>query len=111
MTSSCSAGTKYAKQGTDRVLPVLLDIARDLDVLRQVHAVVSQRDLNATPDVSRAALVVNGIEGGDQVKSAPVGPAGRSREPGFKSQLSKASPDDLPRTEQRVDNRLALSNG
>jgi hypothetical protein len=52
------------------VLPVLLDIARDFDVLRQVDAVVSQRDLNAAPDVSRAALVVNGIEGGDEVKSA-----------------------------------------
>jgi hypothetical protein len=50
-----------------------LDIARDFDVLRQVDAVVSQRDLNAAQDVSRAALVVNGIEGVDEVKSARLG--------------------------------------
>jgi hypothetical protein len=30
------------KQGTERVLPIVLDIARGFDVLRQVGAVVSQ---------------------------------------------------------------------
>jgi hypothetical protein len=55
------------------VLPVVLDIARGFDGLRQVDAVVSQRDPNAAQDVSRAGLVVNGIEGGDEVKSARLG--------------------------------------
>ena len=58
------------KQGTERVLPIVLDIARGFDVLRQVDAVVSQRDPNAAQDVSGVGLVVNGIEGGDKVKSA-----------------------------------------
>jgi hypothetical protein len=44
-----------------------------INVLRQVDAVVSQRDPNAAPDVPRAGLVVNGIEGGDEVKSALLG--------------------------------------
>jgi hypothetical protein len=49
------------KQGTERVLPIVLDIARGFNVLRQVDAVVSQRDPNAAQDVPRA---------GDEVKSA-----------------------------------------
>jgi hypothetical protein len=52
------------------VLPIVLDIARGFNVLRQVDAVVSQRDPNAAQDVPRAGLVVNGIEGGDEVTSA-----------------------------------------
>jgi hypothetical protein len=55
------------------VLPIVLDIARGFNVLRQVDAVVSQRDPNAAQDVPRAGLVVNGIEGGDEVKSARLG--------------------------------------
>jgi len=47
---------------------LVLDITRGFDVLRQVDAVVSQRDPNAAQDVSRAGLVVNGIEGGDKSK-------------------------------------------
>jgi hypothetical protein len=50
-----------------------LDIARGFDVLGQVDAVVSQGDPNAAQDVSRAGLVVNGIEGGDEVKSGRLG--------------------------------------
>ena len=61
------------KQGTERVLPIVLDMARGFDVLRQVDAVFSQRDPNAAQDVPRAGLVVNGIEGGDEVKSAGLG--------------------------------------
>ena len=61
------------KQGTERVLPIVLDIARGFNILRQVDAVVSQRDPNAAQDVPRAGLVVNGIEGGDEVKSARLG--------------------------------------
>ena len=61
------------KQGTEWVLPIVLDIARGFDVLRQVDAVVSQRDPNAAQHVSGAGLVVNGIEGGDAVKSGRLG--------------------------------------
>ena len=61
------------KQGTNRVLPVVLDVARGFDVLRQVDSVLGQRDPNAAQDISRAGLVVNGIEGGDEVKSAWLG--------------------------------------
>ena len=35
------------KQGTNRVLPVVLDVARGFDVLRQVDSVVGQRNPNA----------------------------------------------------------------
>ena len=66
------------KQGTNRVLPVVLDIARSFDVLRQVDSVIGQRDPNAAQDVPRAGLVVNGIEGGDESQKCPVGPAGRT---------------------------------
>ena len=57
------------KQGTDRVLPVMLDVARGSDVLRRVDSIVGQQDPNAAQDISRAGLVVNGVEGGDEVKS------------------------------------------
>jgi hypothetical protein len=99
------------------VLLIGLDIARGFDVLRRVDAVVSQRDPNAAQDVSGVGLVVNGIEGGDKVKSARLGllvePAEvASNEARFLLPRSSASPqaNAMAASERSIPTNRLLGN-
>ena len=57
----------------DRVLAVELNMARALDVLRKVDAIGREREADAAQDGARVRLVMDGVEGGDEVESRSLG--------------------------------------
>jgi hypothetical protein len=55
------------------VLAVELNMARALDVLRKVDAVGREREADAAQDRPRVRLVMDSVEGGDEVESRLLG--------------------------------------
>src|SRR5918999_1687672 len=61
------------KKRADRMREVVVDVAGGPDVLHQVDAVALEGAMNALQDIERLGLIVNGIEGRDEVKSFGLG--------------------------------------
>jgi hypothetical protein len=47
---------------------ILVDVARSLDVLHQIHAVGLERLMNAFENAERSALIVDGVERRNEVE-------------------------------------------
>lgn len=60
------------EQRPGRMVAVLVDVARAVDVLRDVDASQGERTAHAGEDRARSRLVVDGMEGGDEVERFPL---------------------------------------
>ena len=60
-------------QSAQRVVAVQVVVARALDVLGEVDAIVGQRAADAAEDRQRLGLVVDGVEAGHQVEGGGLG--------------------------------------
>jgi hypothetical protein len=75
------------------VVPIVVDVARALDVLSEADAALAARAADAALHGLRIGLVVNGIESGDEIEAAGLGtPLGQDPLPPRPAALRQIAP-------------------